>query len=50
MVLPRVEMDWLLGAAVVEAVLVMANPPNEAVVVLWDAAAWPNVNTFWFAV
>lgn len=50
MVLLRVEMDWLLGAAVVEAVLVMENPPNEVVVVLWDDPAWPNVNVFWFAV
>lgn len=40
----------MLGAAVVEAVVVMANPPNEAVVELCDDAAWPNVNIFWFAV
>lgn len=50
MVLPRVETGWLLGAAVVEGVLVRANPPNEVVDVLWDDAAWPNVNIFWFAV
>lgn len=49
MVFPRVGMDWLLGAAVVQAVLVMANPPNEAVVVFWGDVAWPNVNIFWFA-
>lgn len=42
-------MDWVVVAAVVEAVLAMAKPPNEAVVVFWPGAAWPKVNTFWFA-
>lgn len=46
---PKVKVDWLLGAAVVEAVLVMANPPNEAVVAFWVGGAWPNANTFWLA-
>lgn len=36
-------------AAVVEAVLAMANPPNEAVVVFWLVAVWPKENTFWLA-
>lgn len=43
------KVDWVVVAGVVEAVLAMANPPNEAVVVFWVGAAWPNVNTFLLA-
>lgn len=49
MALLREGVDWLLGATVVEAVVVIANPPNEAVVVFWDNVAWPSANIFWFA-
>lgn len=40
-------MDWVVAAAVVEAVVAIAKPPNEAVVVLWLGAVWPKANTFW---
>lgn len=45
-------MDWVVAAAVVEAaaaaaVLAMPKPPNEAMVVFWLVAVWPNANTFW---
>lgn len=43
------KVDWVVAAAVVELVLAMANPPNEAVVVLWLGAAWPKANIFWLA-
>lgn len=45
---PKVKLDWVVGgaAAVVEAVLVMPKPPNEAVVVFWLDACWPNKNIF----
>lgn len=44
------KVDWVVAAAVVvEAVLAMAKPPNEAVVVFWLGAAWPKANIFWLA-
>lgn len=43
------KVDWVVAAAVVEAALAMAKPPNEAVVVFWLGAAWPKANTFWLA-
>lgn len=46
---PKVKVDWVVGAAVVEDVLAMAKPPNEAVVVFWLGAVWPKENTFWLA-
>lgn len=46
---PKPNVDWVVGGAVVEAVLAMAKPPNEAVVVLWLGGAWPKANTFWLA-
>lgn len=46
---PNANVDWVVGAAVVEAVLAIAKPPNEAVVVFWVGAAWPKANTFWVA-
>lgn len=33
------KVDWVVAAAAVEAVLAMAKPPNEAVVVFWLGAA-----------
>lgn len=42
-------MDWVVAAAVVEAVLAIAKPPNEVVVVFWLGAGWPKPNTFWLA-
>lgn len=43
------KVDWVVVGAAVEAVLARPNPPNEAVVVFWVGAAWPNVKTFWLA-
>lgn len=43
---PNTKLDWVAVAGVVEAVLAMPKPPNEAVVVFWLDAAWPKENTF----
>lgn len=44
---PKVKVDWVEAVAVVvEAVLAMAKPPNEAAVVVCIGAAWPKVNPF----
>lgn len=42
---PKLKVDWV-EAAVVETVLPRPKTPNEAVVVFWPGAAWPNVNRF----
>lgn len=43
-------MDCVVAVpAVVGAVVAMAKPPNEGVVVFWLGAAWPKLNTFWLA-
>lgn len=42
---PKLKVDWV-EAAVVETVLLKPKPPNEAEVVFWLGAAWPNVNKF----
>lgn len=44
---PKAKVDWVVAAAVVEEVLAMAKPPNEAVVVFWLGAVWPKENMFW---
>lgn len=46
---PKLNVDWVVGGAVVEAVLAIAKTPNEAVVVLWLGGAWPKGKTFWLA-
>lgn len=39
---PKLKVDWVVAAAAVEAVLAMAKPPNDAVVVFWLGAIWPG--------
>lgn len=51
----KAKVGWVVVAAdAVEAVLGMANPPNDAVIVFglgagWPCAVFPKENTFWFA-